>query len=234
MRRPLSDYLLLGLAVSAFAAAAALAQAPAHAPTAKPAATSPVKAPPAPSPEARTQFLEAVQKGRAGDLAPLIKLAEAGNAGAQTELGNIYFRGVDGKPDLRAARKWFEKAAAQKHPQACRTLGEMVMKGQGGKKDKKKAMQLWFDAEKAGDPLAPILVADQMFSDITGGQTPRTGQFAFKGGIPAADVDVAIDWYKEALKRDPRPDARQRAQVAINALQTFQSAAQVKVDKTKK
>lgn len=230
MRRPFSDYLLLGLAAIAFAAAAALAQA--QTPTSAP-ATPPAKtAAPAAAPSA--EYLAAVEKARTGDRAPLTAIAEAGNADAQVELGNIEFRGEGGQvPNLKAARKWYEKAAAQKHPQACRTLGEMVMKGQGGKKDKKKAMQLWFDAEKAGDPLAPILVADQMFSDITGGQTPRTGQFAFRGGIPAGDVDVAMDWYKEALKRDPRPDARQRAQVALNALQTFQSAAQVKVDKKK-
>jgi len=230
MRRPLSDPLLLGLAASALAAAA-LAQAPASAlpePSAKIEVVGPTpRAPPAPRPDVQA----ALQTARGGDLAPLTALAEAGDAGAQAELGNLYFRGTGGAPDLKAARKWYEKAAAQKYPQACRTLGEMVMKGQGGRKDKKKAMQLWLDAEKAGDPLAPMLVADQMFSDITGGRTPGTGQFAFKGGIPAQDVDVAMDWYREALKRDPRPEARKRAEAALNALTTFQSAAQVKVDK---
>jgi len=232
MRRPLCDYLLLALAASAFAGAA-LAAAPAPAPP-EPSAKIEVQGPaPRIAPPPKPEVQAALQKARGGDLVPLTAFAEAGDSIAQAELGNLYFRGTGGPPDLKAARKWYEKAAAQKHPQACRTLGEMVMKGQGGRKDKKKAMQLWLEAEKAGDPLAPMLVADQMFSDITGGRTPGTGQYAFKGGIPAQDIDVAMDWYREALKRDPRPDARERAQVALNALKTFQSAAQVNVDKKK-
>jgi len=215
MRRLLRDYLLLGLAANAVAAAALAA------------------APPGPRPATvgLAEVQAALQKARGGDRAALAAMAEAGAADAQAELGNLYFRGTGGPSDPTAARKWYEKAAAQKHPQASRTLGEMVMKGQGGRKDKKKAMKLWMDAEKAGDPLAPMLVADQMFSDITGGRKPGTGQYAFKGGIPAENVDLAMDWYREALKRDPRPDARQRAQAALNALQAFQSAAQVKVEK---
>src|SRR4051812_49270867 len=163
MRRPLFDYLLLGLAASALAAAA-LAAPPAAAPAAtppEPSAKIEVQNPPPRTAAAlKPEVQAALQTARGGDLAALTTLAEAGDSGAQAELGNLYFRGVGGKPDLKAARKWYEKAAAQKHPQASRTLGEMTMKGQGGRKDQKKAMQLWLDAEKAGDPLAPMLVAD--------------------------------------------------------------------------
>lgn len=231
MSRTPFDYLLLALAGSAFVTALALAQTPAQAAPATPAAAAKPAGTAAPPRASKATIFTAAEKARGGDPAPLTALAESGDVEAQAALGNAYFGGIGGKTDMKQARKWYEKAAAQKHPQATRTLGEMWAKGQGGKKDVKKATKLWIEAEKLGDPLAPTLVADQMFSDITGGRQPGTGQYAFKGGIPAGDVDVAIDWYKEALKRDPRPEARKRAEVALNALQVFKSATQVKVDK---
>lgn len=231
MSRTPFDYLLLALAGSAFLTALALAQTPALAQAPAPSKTAAPAAATAPPRASKAQVFTAAEKARAGDVAPLLALAETGDPEAQAALGNAYFGGIGGKTDMKRARQWYEKAAAQKHPQATRTLGEMWAKGQGGKKDVKKATKLWIEAEKLGDPLAPTLVADKMFSDITAGRQPGTGQYAFKGGIPAGDVDVAIDWYKEALKRDPRPDARKRAEVALNALEVFKSAAQVKVDK---
>ena len=151
--------------------------------------------------------------------------ATAGDAEAQTLVGDIYFRGDAVKGDHKEARRWYEMAAAQKQAQASLKLGEMYAKGDGGRSDKKKAVELWKAAEAAGNPLACILVADQLFSDITGGRTPGPGKFGFRGGIPVADIDVIIDWYKEALKRDPRPDVQERAKTGISVLETFKAAA---------
>jgi TPR repeat protein len=98
--------------------------------------------------------------------------AEAGDVQAQVEVGNAYFNGTAGKRDLKAARSWYEKAAQQKNFDASRKLGQMYANGDGGPKDVKKALDLWTAAEKSGDPLVAILVADQLFSDITGGRKP--------------------------------------------------------------
>jgi TPR repeat protein len=101
----------------------------------------------------------------------------------------------------------------------------MYVKGDGGPKDPKKAMALWTAAEKAGDPLVSILVADQLFSNMTGGRKPGPGRYGFKGGIPVADIEVVEEWYKQAQARDPRPEVQQRAKYALAILASFKKAA---------
>jgi hypothetical protein len=152
--------------------------------------------------------------------------ALAGDVEAQVLLGAVYYDGGPVKPDHPEARKWFAMAADHKNRDAARRLGEMYAKGDGGRRDPKKAMELWQTAEAAGDPLAPILVADQLFSDLTGGRTPGAGKYAFRGGVPVKDIEVIEDWYREALNRDPRPEVKERARVALYTLATFKTAAQ--------
>jgi TPR repeat protein len=147
----------------------------------------------------------------------------AGEIGAQVTVANAYDKGVGVKRDPAAAREWYGKAA-QQDPNAARRLGEMWASGDGGKKDTKKALELWMGAEKAGDPLSPILVADQLFSDVTGGKKPEPGKYAFKGGVPVADLEVIEHWYREAADRDPRPDVKKRANYALSILASLKTA----------
>jgi TPR repeat protein len=151
--------------------------------------------------------------------------AAAGDADAQMAVGNAYFTGSTGKPDHAAARKWYEMAAKQNKTDAARRLGEMYAKGDGGPKDAKKAMEMWTAAEKAGDPMVSILVADQLFSNMTGGRKPGPGTYAFRGGVPLSDIEVVEEWYRQAQKRDPRPDVQQRAKYALSILAGFKTAA---------
>jgi len=157
--------------------------------------------------------------------------ANAGEVDAQLAVADAYFGGRGVKADRKEARKWYGMAADRKNPQAMRRLGEMYISGDGGKKDAKKALALWMDAEKAGDPMVSILVADQLFSQLTGGKKPTGGTYAFRGGVPVADLETVETWYKEAAQRDPRPDVKQRAQQSIQVVQSLQSAAAVKTDK---
>jgi TPR repeat protein len=160
--------------------------------------------------------------------------AEAGDVSAQLTVANAYFSGGPVKADHAAAAKWYGMAAAQKSPEAARRLGQMYANADGVKRDKKKAMELWKTAEQAGDPMVAILVADELFSDLTGGKTPEYGQYKFKGGVPVGDVEVIEDWYKLARDRDPRPEVKQRAVRALNILAGFKKAAStVSVQKTK-
>jgi TPR repeat protein len=151
--------------------------------------------------------------------------ATAGDVDAQLAVGDAYFSGSGAKLDHREARKWYEMAANQNNAQAARKLGEMLAQGDGGRKDTKKAMTLWIAAEKAGDPLVSILVADQLFSDLTGGRKPGPGKYAFRGGIPLADIEVTEEWYRQAADRDPRADVKLRAQYALSVLAGFKAAA---------
>lgn len=152
--------------------------------------------------------------------------AEAGDPDAQAKVGDFYFRGAGPvKADHAEARRWYDKAAQQKQPAAARRLGEMYAKGDGGKRDAKKAIELWKVADAAGDPMVAILVADQLFSQMTGGKTPGPGKFAFRGGIPVGDIEVVEEWYAQARDRDPRPDVKKRAEYALSVLASFKKAA---------
>ncbi|HVM98842.1 MAG TPA: tetratricopeptide repeat protein [Caulobacteraceae bacterium] len=172
------------------------------------------------------QMLMAEPKEAARGVALCKEAALAGDADAQVRVGDAYFSGGAVTADRAEARKWYDMAAKHANPEASRKLGTMYAKGEGGRRDPKRAMELWLAAEKGGDPLVPILVADQMFSDLTGGRTPGPGKYAFRGGIPVNDIEVIEDWYREAQKRDPRPDTQKRAQMALTVLAGFKKAAQ--------
>jgi TPR repeat protein len=162
------------------------------------------------------------------ELAPAEAAATAGDAAAQARLGAAFDRGEGVARDAKAARRWYEMAAAQKHPEACRRLGEMYLKGEGGKRDKKKAMELWKTAEAAGDPIAPMLAADLMFAEVTGGKEPASGKFRISNDVTPAELDDISAWYAEAVQRDPRPEARERAQRAMAVLAQLKSGMETK------
>jgi TPR repeat protein len=191
--------------VTALALAAALAASPALAQTRQVSGT-------APAPGLSLQ--DALAKANAGD------------ARAQAAVGDAYFNGVGAPRDHAEARRWYEMAAKQSEVNASRRLGQMWANGDGGKKDTKRAVQIWQAAEKAGDPMAAILVADQLFSDLTGGRKPGPGKYAFTGGVPLADIDAISEWYQTAANSDPRPDVRQRATYALVILASLKKGAQ--------
>ena len=102
----------------------------------------------------------------------------------------------------------------------------MYANGDGGPKDIKKALDLWIAAEKAGDPLVSILVADQLFANISGGRKPGPGTYEFRGAISVKeDIEVAEEWYRQARKRDSRPEVQKRADYALTVLGSFKTAA---------
>ena len=172
------------------------------------------------------QMLIAEPAQAAHGLALCKQSALAGDADSQVMVGDAYFSGGLVTVDKAEARKWYEMAAKQANAEASRKLGTMWAKGDGGPRDPKQAMELWMAAEKGGDPLVCILVADQLFSDLTGGRTPGPGKYAFRGGIPVAQIEAVEEWYKEAQKRDPRPEIKQRAQTALTVLAGFKKAAE--------
>ena len=149
----------------------------------------------------------------------------AGDTDAQITVATAYDQGNIVKRDPAEARRWYEMAA-QQNPGAARRLGELWASGDGGRKDTKKALDLWIGAEKAGDVLSPILVADQLFSDLTGGRKPGPGRYAFRGGVPMADLDAIETWYREAANRDPRPEVKQRANYALAILAGLKKGGQ--------
>ena len=81
-------------------------------------------------------------------LPDLLKAAESGDAGAQTELGRRYEYGLGVPEDHLAAAKWFRKAAEQGNAKAQLSLGFSYNLGLTGAANQPEAFR-WF--RKAAD-----------------------------------------------------------------------------------
>jgi hypothetical protein len=66
------------------------------------------------------------------ELAELVRLARAGNAHAQVNLGNIFFEGRGANVDKAAAEYWWNLAARQRHPVAVENLKMLHAKPEEG------------------------------------------------------------------------------------------------------
>src|SRR3569833_3315387 len=69
--------------------------------------------------------------------------AEAGDAEAQNNVGEIYERGTGGTPNFEAAVIWYQKAADQGLSRALFNLGTLYDLGQGVEQDRLKALNLY-------------------------------------------------------------------------------------------
>lgn len=75
-----------------------------------------------------------------------MQAAQAGDAEAQTNVGEIYERGMGVDPDYAAAAQWYQKAADQGYARAIFNLGTLYEQGQGVEKDGLKALNLYRQA----------------------------------------------------------------------------------------
>lgn len=69
--------------------------------------------------------------------------AEAGDAKAQTYMGELFEKGVQGNPDYEMAAQWYQKAADQEYATALLNLGNLYERGLGVQKDVAKALDLY-------------------------------------------------------------------------------------------
>ena len=69
--------------------------------------------------------------------------AEAGDADAQANVGEIFERGLGGSPNYKAAAIWYQKSAAQNNSRAQFNLGTLYEQGLGVPKDKLIALN-WY------------------------------------------------------------------------------------------
>jgi uncharacterized protein len=81
------------------------------------------------------------------DLASSLRIwmaaAQAGDADAQTNVAEIYERGLGVAPDYEAAAMWYQKAADQGNARALFNLGTLYEQGQGVPMDRLKALNLY-------------------------------------------------------------------------------------------
>ncbi len=72
-----------------------------------------------------------------------LQTAEGGDPEAQTNVGEIYERGMGVPPDFAAAAQWYQKAADKGYARAQFNLGTMYEQGLGVEKDQLKALNLY-------------------------------------------------------------------------------------------
>jgi hypothetical protein len=77
--------------------------------------------------------------------------AEAGDADAQNNVGEIYERGIGDAPNYAAAVIWYQKAADQNFSRALFNLGTLYEQGLGVGQDRLKAMNLYRRAWGVGE-----------------------------------------------------------------------------------
>lgn len=75
-----------------------------------------------------------------------MQAAESGDLEAQTNVGEIYERGMGVAPDYEAAAKWYQKAADKNYSRALFNLGTMYEQGLGVQQDNLKALNLYRQA----------------------------------------------------------------------------------------
>ena len=133
-------------------------------------------------------------KNIAAGLATYERVAELGNDGAATDLGNIYRFGQYGVPqDYALARKWYARASAMGNPTGDAALGYMTEMGQGGEKDPVEARRLYKQAADKGSGWGAENYAVML-------QTGRGGP---------KDEKAAADYIRLAVDRD-QPSAMRR------------------------
>lgn len=75
-----------------------------------------------------------------------MQAAESGDLEAQTNVGEIYERGLGVEPDYTAAMQWYQKAADKGYSRAMFNLGTLLEQGLGAEKDGLKALNLFRQA----------------------------------------------------------------------------------------
>jgi TPR repeat protein len=124
------------------------------------------------------------------------KAAEQGSALAQTNLGDIYFKGQGAPQDYQQALSWYRKAADQGMAAAQYNLGYMYRKGLGVPQDYQQALS-WY--RKAADQGWAQAQTEFGFMYTTGLSVPQDYQQAFSWYRKAADQGVAAAQYSLGL-----------------------------------
>jgi len=122
--------------------------------------------------------------------------AQEGDAEAQTYVGEIFEKGVGGRPDYAAAAEWYLKAAERGHARAALNLGAMFEQGLGLARDP--AMALFWYRRAAG-------VEGLAFPQVQ----PQPAAAAAPAAVPAPAATIEII-EPELSKTRGRPVARLR------------------------
>lgn len=102
------------------------------------------------------------------DIAQVRKMAEGGNADAQSKLGVLYASGVGMQMDKREAVRWYRKSAEQGYPVGQWNLAFMYVRGDGVETDFNAARRLFRKAAESGFANAQYDLGVMLFQGMGG------------------------------------------------------------------
>lgn len=152
--------------------------------------------------------------------------AQAGDAEAQTYVGEIYEKGLGLKPDYEAAALWYAKAAEQNFSRAQINLGNLYEKGLGVVADKAKALNLYRMA--AGLQSDNLLYASTVEAHAVSQQelTKLKDEVAFKNQqLAATQAQLSKTRQELGERKQALTLAQQQQQTAQAALLAQESKA---------
>lgn len=117
--------------------------------------------------------------------------AEAGDMGAQFNLGMLYYEGRGVPQSLEKAVQWLQRAAASDHHEALNVLGVLHVTGRGVEQNYEKALASFRRADRCGyncDPQDPDLAHD--FRDRAFGREVLSTKRAFIKAMREASAEA--------------------------------------------
>ncbi|MFK8014105.1 MAG: caspase family protein [Gammaproteobacteria bacterium] len=152
--------------------------------------------------------------------------ANGGDPEAQTYVGMLYERGIDGEPDYAEAASWYRKAAKKKHSEAQYNLGTLYERGLGVEQDLAEAFN-WY--RKAQGVSARNLVYQSTLDDaLTAQRDELNAQLRQR----EAEIEALLAQVK-SMQSDASASTTQTRtlQSIIERMQEEQKTAQTKFDK---
>ena len=155
--------------------------------------------------------------------------AQTGDVEAQTYVGMLYERGVDGEPDFAEAAKWYRRAAKKKHAEAQYNLGTLYERGLGVEQDMVEAFN-WY--RKAQGVSARNLVYQ---STLDAALAEQRRELEAQLAERQAEID-ALAAQVNAMQADASASSTQRRtlQNIIERMQAEQKQARTKMEKLPK
>ena len=131
------------------------------------------------------------------DVEDITRLAEQGNAKAQSRLGDMYSKGYGVEKNGNKAFYWYTKAADAGNHSAQNNLAVMYAKGIVVEKDSKKAVELYKKAAESGNRASQYNLAQYYFTGLVVGTDYEESRRLLKlsaqqGYKPAIDLPENI------------------------------------------
>lgn len=158
--------------------------------------------------------------------------AQAGDAEAQWQLGDIYIYGRGVEKDPGKAVEWYRKSAEQNNDQACFMLGLCYWTGTGVKGDRAEAAKYFLEASVNGHVESAAWAGEAILRGHLDGASPRKGiellrLAAAEGSVRGQSWLAGHLWHGELWNKEVLADKKEAAFWAKKAADAGDADAQI-------